>query len=113
MIEWMAPEMLEEGRDYTEKVDVYSFGILMYEIFTRRMPYQEVKKRFEVIPHVLEGHRPTFSDEEIPFKGLRNLMQSCWHKTPRKRPSFSVILDKLEAAEGKVQKRVLEESQEV
>jgi serine/threonine protein kinase len=106
----MAPEMLEEGTEYSEKVDVYSYGILLYEIFTRHLPYYEIEKRFEVVPRVLEGYRPTFSEEEIPYKSLRTLMQSCWNKSPKKRPTFSAILEKLNQSSAKVMKQAREES---
>ena len=87
----MAPEMIEEDSLYNEKIDIYSFGILLYEILTRRHPYYELKHRFEVIDYVLAGNRPTIIEEEIPFSVLRKLVKSCWQKIPRKRPSWSII----------------------
>jgi len=39
--EWMAPEVME-GQSYTEKIDVYSFGILLTELVTRQMPFHDM-----------------------------------------------------------------------
>ena len=36
--QWMAPEVIE-GRSYTEKADVFSYGIILWELLTRRIPY--------------------------------------------------------------------------
>jgi len=108
--EWMAPEMMTEGKEYSEKVDIYSFGILLYEIFTRNHPYYEIERRYEIIPHVLDGNRPIYKEDDIPFKPLRNLMVSCWHKIPRKRPGWSSILEKLDDAMVRAQKKAAEDA---
>ena len=42
----MAPELFGKGK-YNEKVDIYSFGIVLYQLFTEREPYAEVIKRFD------------------------------------------------------------------
>ncbi|KAF4741352.1 hypothetical protein FOZ63_013064, partial [Perkinsus olseni] len=56
---WMAPELLERPDFYTEKVDIYSYGICMYEIMARTMPFSE--KGYEPLSialHVAKGLRP-------------------------------------------------------
>lgn len=90
----MAPEMFAEGRDYDYKVDVYSFGILLYEIVTRKMPYIELKS-FEVADHVLAGGRPKLLSSDCPYDFLIKLIEACWHQSPRKRPSLLQIKQKL------------------
>ncbi|GBG34747.1 Protein kinase, putative [Hondaea fermentalgiana] len=56
--QWMAPEVME-GNRYNGKVDVYSFGIVLTEIFTRKMPFADRYKRFDFVDAVLEGATPT------------------------------------------------------
>ena len=51
--QWMAPEVME-GQRYNEKVDVYSFGIVLTEIFTRQMPFADSYKGFDVSRGVSE-----------------------------------------------------------
>ncbi len=45
---WMAPEVAE-GKEYTSKADVYSYGIIMYEILTRQEPYEVVNQFWHLL----------------------------------------------------------------
>jgi serine/threonine protein kinase len=98
--QWMAPEMIEavySGEDkakYTQAVDVYSFGIVMWEVMTRHAPWKKYKRFFEVWKRVLKGERPRIRDrdaENAP-RGYMELMKDCWSQNPSKRPSFVVAL---------------------
>ena len=106
----MAPEMLAEGKEYSEKVDVYSYGILLYEIFTRNHPYYELERRYEIVSHVEAGNRPVYREDEIPFKILRSLMVNCWHKAPKKRPGWSTVLLKLDDALVRASRKAKEDA---
>jgi serine/threonine protein kinase len=89
----MAPEMLQEKK-YTEKVDVYSFGIILSEILSMKPPFDGVKT-WDIPDLVIEGKRPELP-KKLPAK-LRDLTVACWHQTPKKRPTFAAIYDKLRA----------------
>jgi serine/threonine protein kinase len=57
--QWMAPEVLE-GERYDEKVDIYSFGVILAELFSRIEPFSDRFKRWEFVDRVLEdGAAPT------------------------------------------------------
>lgn len=90
---WTAPEIIRNiGGSYTEKVDVYSFGIVMWEMVARREPYQG-QKGVQVAFAAAEGMRP-----EVPATCPENyagLMQRCWANDPEERPSFKEILTEL------------------
>ena len=84
----MAPEMLTGEGDYSQAVDVYSYGILLYELVAQRRPFLDVSS-FSLPDKVIEGLRPEVpSDATEP---LRSLMESCWATDPRDRPSFKSI----------------------
>jgi len=90
---YMAPEMLLEKDDYDEKVDVYSFGILLWELYTQAEPY---KDQFSDLEELIEAvtidiERPTMP-KEVPPR-LKDLITSCWHNEADKRPSFASIVE--------------------
>lgn len=94
---YMAPEIFEGSR-FNGKADVYSFGILMYEIITDSVPYPLLEKGkmtpFQFTSKVVnENYRPEFT---VPIKkSLQNLIEKCWSNNPRERPTFEQIFKKL------------------
>jgi mitogen-activated protein kinase kinase kinase 7 len=60
---YMAPEVFDNP-NYTLKCDVYSFGITLYEMFTRKRPFADVSK-LKLAEMVRNGHRPTMSNEQV------------------------------------------------
>lgn len=92
----MAPELLE-GKQYSLKVDVYSYGILLWEILSRKTPYSNLNNVMGIIKYVAMDHkRPDL--EAIPGECPRELvqvMQKCWAHEPQERPDFSHILEAL------------------
>jgi len=90
---WAAPEILKNSR-YTEKADVFSYGICLWEFFTRTDPYEGMPV-FQIIFSVgTEGMRPTIPDNCPP--DYTALMKECWDVDPRSRPSFAAILQRLQ-----------------
>lgn len=87
---WMAPEVFE-GEKYTEKCDVYSFGIILWQMISRRKPYDDIGgPALRVMWAVHQGRRPS-PIKSIPTP-LETLMTRCWDKEPDRRPSFSRIV---------------------
>ena len=91
--QWMAPEVIR-GSDYTEKSDVFSFGIIMNELATRLPPYQGVDKK-EVARKVLShpDYRPQIT-KRVP-KVWIELMTKCYQQRPEDRPTFNKIIQEL------------------
>ncbi|EPY74740.1 FL cytokine receptor precursor [Camelus ferus] len=85
-VKWMAPESLFEGI-YTIKSDVWSYGILLWEIFSLGVnPYPGIPADanfYKLIQSGFKMDQPFYATEEIYF-----IMQSCWAFDSRKRPSF-------------------------
>lgn len=90
----MAPEMLSPEKGYTSKVDVFSFGIILYELWTNGQdPYPQFKKVSELLNSVSMGARP--KDIQGCDTDYESLMKRCWDEFPEKRPDFSVIVKEL------------------
>jgi len=90
---WMSPELLM-GEDYTEKVDVYAFGIILWELGTGELPYAGLDSVQLALAVTTKSLRPPIPNVWPPT--LVNLIQSCWHQDPHMRPNFSEILNQLE-----------------
>jgi len=88
---WMAPEAFV-GTKYDEKVDVYSYAMIVFEVICREIPFED-EEPAAVGRLTVEGHRPDM--EAVPPdcpKALCALMVACWSKFPQERPAFVDIL---------------------
>lgn len=107
---WMAPEMLEGKNQYDEKIDVYAYGIVLWEIVMRRRPYQNLEASAIIAQVLMNDIRPSLPRS---FSGpWRELIESCWARNPKDRPSFTEILKRFRTGEvlltGANQKKVVE-----
>ncbi|CAG9538355.1 unnamed protein product [Cercopithifilaria johnstoni] len=85
---WMAPEIIS-GSSPSEQSDIYSFGIILWEIITRMRPYNDCKNAEEILWSVYAGLRPS-RIQDIPTK-LMEIIERCWQKLPKERPSIEEI----------------------
>ena len=83
-------------KPYNQKVDVYSFGIMLWEMITGKLPFKGVTRDEFMTEVVGKGFRPTIAKNLSPV--LANLLRDCWDANPLKRPSFEDILATLGAA---------------
>jgi serine/threonine protein kinase len=94
---WRPPEVLQALKDkknpvWSREGDVYSFGMLCYELLTRLHPFQG--KPRSIYDRVLAGERP-----ELPAhvtSRMRHLLNLCWQTEPQKRPGWKAIVKSLE-----------------
>jgi serine/threonine protein kinase len=91
-IKWLSIEALID-RTFSEKSDIWSFGVLMYEVFSLgKVPYA-VMNNDDVLEFLQEGkrlERPEFSSE-----GLYDIMKKCWKKEVESRPNFGELVEML------------------
>jgi serine/threonine protein kinase len=86
-LKWMAPEQMER-QVYSKATDVFSFGVLLFEIFAREAPWKDVNNMV-ACANVLKGDRMQLS-RSLP-RAMRQLMLECWAHESSDRPKMSVI----------------------
>ncbi|PKY29537.1 kinase-like protein [Rhizophagus irregularis] len=88
VIPYIAPEIFK-GSKFSKETDIYSFGMIMWELTTGCKPFANVEHSISLIFKILDGERPKIT-EDTP-ECYANLMKSCWHSDPQKRPSIKKI----------------------
>ena len=95
---WAAPELLRSTQIAVGasmlKLDVFAFGIVMWETVTRRMPYDDMTDA-AIVAGLRNGMRPEVPADCPPQ--WASLMRACWDTRPDKRPSFAEIVKRLQA----------------
>jgi len=94
-VAWMAPEVIR-NEPCNEKVDIWSFGVCVWELLTGELPYKNVDSSaiiWGVGSNSLQLPLPTTCPD-----GFKLLIKQCWSSKPRNRPSFRHILMHLDIA---------------
>lgn len=92
-LRYMAPEVVL-GKPYTEKVDVYSFGMIMWTFARNKSPFKGFDRAMHRARVVMEGERPKM-DTDWPADFVI-LLEACWHQDSEQRPPFTAITVQLE-----------------
>ncbi|XP_060649445.1 mitogen-activated protein kinase kinase kinase 7-like [Drosophila nasuta] len=90
---YMAPEIMR-GMQYTKKCDIYSFGIMLWEVMSRKKPFCDVITGIQLAANVLRGHRPNRHDV-VNIKNsneIKMLITNCWDADPQQRPSMEKVV---------------------
>uniref|UniRef100_A0A8C7U4P0 Mitogen-activated protein kinase kinase kinase n=1 Tax=Oncorhynchus mykiss TaxID=8022 RepID=A0A8C7U4P0_ONCMY len=94
-VAWMAPEVIR-NEPVSEKVDIWSFGVVLWEMLTGEVPYKDVDSS-AIIWGVGNNSLNLPVPESCP-DGFKILLRQCWSSKPRNRPSFRQILLHLDIA---------------
>jgi len=89
-VKWMAPEALMNNT-FSAKSDVFSFGVVVWEIVTRQIPWKGSKMNIMLDKIIKDGERLPIP-ASCP-KGLKDLMERCWKTNPKERPEFIDVCD--------------------
>jgi len=89
-VHWMAPEIASEK--YDEKVDLYSYAMVLYELIYRAIPFGDWVDDRQIAACVEAGERPDVDVCPADCPGvLISLMKMCWDHVPAKRPTFDQV----------------------
>ncbi|XP_056596522.1 hepatocyte growth factor receptor isoform X2 [Triplophysa dalaica] len=91
-VKWMALESLQTHK-FTAKSDVWSFGVLLWELMTRGAPPYSDVNSFDITVFLLQGRR--LLQPEFCPDALYNVMVECWHPKPERRPTFSELVSRI------------------
>ncbi|RIB25966.1 kinase-like domain-containing protein [Gigaspora rosea] len=118
VLPYVAPELLRastygDNIVYTQKSDIYSFGIIMSEVFTGYPPYHDINHGASLASRIIKGQRPEIKCE-VPHL-LLDLMKKCLDAVPDKRPTADELhaelyqlFYELKNAESEIKKQVQE-----
>lgn len=96
---WMSPEVITD-KNFSKSSDVWSFGIFLWEIFSRKIPFKNCE--INTIMHAILIKTETLPlPINLPYE-LRIIFEECWRKLPDERPSISEVLMHLQTAEDNV-----------
>jgi WNK lysine deficient protein kinase len=89
----MAPEQYET--QYNEKVDIYSFGLILYEIVVGKPVFDPSLSMAQLYRKAVSGERPVIPRTVV--SSVKSLIERCWAVRPVSRPSFNDILMELKS----------------
>ena len=89
-IRWLAPEAMRR-KMYSEASDVFSFGVVLFEMFWKSMPWPDFDT-LDVAIRVCNGERMEIKNVDFLPQELLNLMQSCWEEKATSRPPLSSVI---------------------
>ena len=93
-IHWRAPETFGKKSQYSEASDVWSFGMIMYEIATREIPFVGYTPSEVMYALCVENKVPDMTVPNFSFTDefSVDLIESCWNRNPNERPRFGAIM---------------------
>lgn len=97
---WLAPEVIEHAQA-SKASDVYAFGIVLWEIYTREEVHEGLSAAQIILKVAHEGLRPRVP-RDCPWK---DIMRECWAQQPSHRPAFRVVLSTLTRTFEEFQRR--------
>ncbi|KAI0728846.1 kinase-like domain-containing protein [Fomitopsis betulina] len=105
-LRWTAPEILDPEKFGLSSAvpsregDVYAFAMVMWEVFTGKVPFPDARPNGKVVRIITSGTRPDYPVEAVSLglsDGVWSVMKECWAADPTMRPTISQAIASLEA----------------
>ena len=91
---WMPPEIMKKATArINKKCDLFSYGMVLFELFVHKVPYSDLENEVDVLKSVTEGKHPPIPPSLPPY--LHDLLKSCWEEDPHLRPTFNDFVNKI------------------
>ena len=90
---YTAPEALKGSSivPYSQSIDVYSFGILLWQLLSGKIPFYELEN--DITKQIIEGHRPSIDDLPSDIsEEIIQMIECCWNSNPKQRIGFEKII---------------------
>jgi serine/threonine protein kinase len=99
---WMAPELFEEDAKNSKEADVYSYGVVLWELGARKFPLSAAKSRMDIYNHVCgpNGRQERVTSDTPP--GMARLIGKCWNKRTEIRPKMDEAVKELKEEQAKL-----------
>src|SRR5947208_5990201 len=88
VVPYLAPEVLS-GKPYTKKSDIYSLGMIMWELTTGKKPFHDRPHDHHLMLDILKGERPEITEDTPEF--YADFMKKCWDPNPENRPTAEKV----------------------
>eukprot|EP00871_Galdieria_phlegrea_P002432 jgi/Galph1/318/GphlegSOOS_G5063.1 len=98
---YMAPEVMRH-QNYSESADIYSFAVVINELFCEEPPYRYLLPVQAAIAVAKKNCRP--STKKIKNEVLKDIIERCWSENPQERPDWETIINSLREAESQQKK---------
>lgn len=93
-VRWRPPESFKRGWSHVPSADIYSFGVILWEIASREIPFREADDDVVVVTWVRDGEKEKIPADCPPLYG--DIIEKCWTSSPEKRPEAKDLLPLLE-----------------
>ena len=98
-VPWKAPELFKKGGKHTNASDVYSLGIVLWEISSCQLPFHDADDETQIIAHVSSGDRLPLDDNTPSY--YNEIIEKCWAHNVSDRPTAFQVVQFLKEAKVK------------